>query len=142
DPLPAAVLKAVFTHFRAFAVAVLRDAEYRHVVMGNRHADDAVALIEANPNHAVRGAAHGPDVLLREADRHTLVRRDQDVVVAGGQLHVDELIVLVEVDGDDPRAARVAKGLEAGLLHGTLGGDHEDVHVLLLEVAHRQADRN
>ena len=51
-----------------------------------------------------------------------LSRGDEDVVLAGGDLDVDEFVVLVQVDGDDARGARVAEGLERGLLHDALRG--------------------
>ena len=51
--------------------------------------------------HAGGVAAHGPHVVLGEADGHALRRDHEDVVVAAGLDDPDQLVAVAQVDGDE-----------------------------------------
>ena len=98
-------------------------------------ADDVVALLEGDAAVAEGGAAHGAEVLLVEADGHAVVGGEEDDLLAVGDAGGDELVVLVDVDGDDAAGHDVGEVLERGLLDGAVAGGEEDVLAVFVEVA-------
>ena len=54
----------------------------------------------------------GPGILLREADRFAVLRGEQHILLAVGQGHGDQLVALVQIDGDDAAGADVGVFLE------------------------------
>ena len=79
----------------------------------------------------------GARLVLVEAHRLALARRQQDVVLARGQAHADQLVALADVDRDDAvgLARRVVLLEERLLDDAALGGLHEVQ--ALAEVARR-----
>jgi hypothetical protein len=64
--------------------------------------DHLVALSKAHPANALGGAAHGSRTAFVEADRLSLTRDHEDVVVARRVQDRDELVLVAELDRDDP----------------------------------------
>ena len=102
---------------RALAVAVLGGGQHALLlVLGHQHGDHALALVEHHAAHAARVAAHRAHVVLVEAHRLAAVGEQHHVVLAVGERGADQVVALVEVDGDDAGLARVAEFVERGLL--------------------------
>ena len=142
--LAAAVLGAVFRQHGALAIAVAADRQQAGRVVaavGDHHADDLVSLLEADPLDAVGGPAHGTDVGLVEPDRHAGAGAEDDLVAGLDPGHADELVSLVEPQGDDPSAQRAAEGRQLGLLHGPAAGDHHQA-LVLAELTDRNQPRD
>ena len=98
-------------------------------------ADDVVALLERDAAVAGGGTTHGAEVLLVEADGHAVVGGEEDDLLAVGDAGGDELVVLLDVDGDDAARHDVGEVLEGGLLDGAVAGGEEDVLAVFVEVA-------
>ena len=139
DAHRAAALARVVGDRRALAVAVVGHDEQVGVLGDHVHREHpVVAARDVHAAHAARVAAHRPRLRLVEASRLTGVRDHDDVVVAVGAAHGDELVVVADVDRDDAVGLdRRVVGQELRLLDLTLaGGEHE---VLALgEVTRRQ----
>ena len=73
--------------------------------------------------------------LLVEADGHAVVGGEEDDLLAVGDAGGDELVVLVDADGDDAAGHDVGEVLERGLLDGAVAGGEEDVLGVFFEVA-------
>src|SRR4029078_11146206 len=142
DARPATALQAVLIDGGPLAVAVLGHGQdgaalaqhfhpYKFVVLGTRDAADAV-----------RGPAHGPDVILLEPDRYAVPGSDEDVALAVGQLHAHQRISVVHADGDDTPGAGVAERRQLGFLHRPLAGAHHDEPLRRVELADRQQRRD
>ena len=77
--------------------------------------DDRVAQAgEPDADDAGGVAAHGPDLGLGEAGELALGRGDDDVVVAGGDVHPGELVVVGDGDRPDARTSGPARTARAG----------------------------
>src|SRR5256886_4738353 len=120
DTASAAVLHAVLVELGALAHPLFRDGEQRRLASHHDHVDHVVLLVELDPFHAGRRAPHVAHVLLVEADAHAVTGGEHDVVAAVGDLHVDQLVALLDVDGADPHPARIAELGEPRLLHHAL----------------------
>src|SRR5256714_1369920 len=69
-----------------------------------------------------------------------MARGQHDVVAAVGDLHVDQLVALLDVDGADPDRAWIAELRQDGLLHDALlGGEQQEL--ILGELPHRHEGR-
>ena len=97
--------------------------------------DDVVALAQVDAAVAGGGAAHGAEVGLVEADGHAIVGGEEDDLIAVGDAGGDELVVLLDVDGDDAARHDVGEVLERGLLDGAVARGEEDVLAFFFEVA-------
>ena len=114
--LAAAVLGAVLGQQGPLAVALGADGQEAGrvvVAVGHDHADDLVALGQVDPLDAVGRPAHRADPALVEPDRHAVPGAEHDVVARLDAGHADQLIVLVESQGDDPAPQGPAEGRPA-----------------------------
>ncbi len=102
---------------------------------GDGGSDDVVSLAEGDAAVAGGGAAHGAEILLVEADGLAVVGGEEDDLLTVGDARGDELVVLLDVDGDDAAGHDVGEVLEGGLLDGAVAGGEEDVLGVFLEVA-------
>ena len=127
------VLDLVGDAFEASGLEALLVAGF--VGWGDGGADDEVALAEVDAAVAGGGPAHGAEVLLVEADGEAVVGGEEDDLLAVGDFGGDELVVLVDVDGDDAAGHDVREVFEGGLLDGAVAGGEEDVVGLVGEVA-------
>ncbi len=68
------------------------------------HAEKRVALTEPHPDDSACVPTHGTQVLVacREADAHSLRRREEDVVFGRHQACTDHFVVFGEIDRNDP----------------------------------------
>src|SRR3989454_9391756 len=106
DAAAAAVLDAVLIELGALAHTPRGDGEQRGGASHDHHVDHVILLVEGDAVHPRRRAAHVAHVLLVEPDAHAVARGEDDVVLAVGDLDVDELVTLLDVDGVDARGAR------------------------------------
>src|SRR4029079_12798307 len=141
DPLPAPLLDPIVAQLRALAVAVVAHHQQGGVAPDDHHADHGVALVQLDPLHPGGGPAHLPHIALVESDAHPLPGGEHDVAVRVAHLHVDQLVVLFDVDGADPVGPHVAVGREQGLLHRSQPGG-EDEAAVVGEFAHRHQRRD
>jgi hypothetical protein len=101
----------------------------------DRGADDVVALLERDAAVTGGRTTHRPEVLLVEADGHAVVGGEEDDLLAVGDAGGDELVVLLDVDGDDAARHHVGEVLQRGLLHRAVASGEENVLVLFGQVA-------
>src|SRR5438309_1596211 len=140
DAPSAAVLHAVLVELGALAHPLLRDDEQRGLASHHDHVDHVVLLVELDPFHPGRRAPHVPHVLLVEPDAHAVTGGEHDVVAAVGDLDVDQLVALLDIDGPDPHRARIPELRQPRLLHNPLFGGEQEV-LVLGEFAHRHQGR-
>src|SRR6185369_1074361 len=75
-----------------------------------------------------------------EADGLTLSGREDDVARAIRQAHTDDLVALLELDGDQSRRPRRRVLHQVGLLDEAAAGGEDEV-AAFLELTHRQERR-
>src|SRR2546427_260870 len=81
------------------AHTLFRNGEQRGFAAHHDHIDHMVSLVELDPFHAGRRAAHVAHVFFVEADAHAMRGREHDVVLAVRHLDVDELVALFNIHG-------------------------------------------
>ncbi len=86
-------------------------------------------------------AAHRAHFGLAEEDGLAVVAGEEDHLLAVGELRADQLIVVVEADGDDAGRTRIGEFRELGFLHGAVFGGEENVAVPLLRGCARRRRR-
>src|ERR1039458_5375831 len=100
------------------------------------HADDVIFLGQVHAAHAGGVASHGADVVFVEANCLSVVRSEEDDLVAVGQRGRDQLIALFDIDGDDAARHHVREVFHLGLLHRAIVRDKENVPAFFFQVAH------
>ena len=98
----AAALHRVVADPRSLAVAVLGDDEEVGVVDGDVDLDHLVVAAQLHARDARRVAAHRARLLSVEADGLTHPRDHEDVVALAREPDADQLVVLAQLDRDDP----------------------------------------
>ena len=91
--------------------------------------------MRGNSTDAIGGTAHGAHVRLVKADSHAEVGGEEDQLRAVSDAGDDELIVLVNADGDDAAGHDVGEVPERGFLDRSLLRGEEDEFAFLLEIA-------
>ena len=130
DALAGAALQAVLLHVGALAEAVGGEGEHLALLADDQHIDEAVLFGEGDGAHALRVSAHRADVFFAEADALALARGDHQLVLPGGELHGDQLVALVDLDGDLAHLADVGKLRKLRLFDQPAAGRHGDKAVL------------
>src|SRR3990172_13176402 len=116
------------------AVARLREDEHVGARPADVHAHDLVASAgESDADHPRGIAAHRPDLGLVEAGDLAQRGREQDLVLARGDLDPGHLLALVHGDGTDARRADLLELLDGRLLDRAVPRGHHQ-EVALLEV--------
>ena len=143
DALAAAGLQAVHLDIGALAEAVFSDGQNTVlaglVLLGSDgHTDDVVVLGESDAAHAVGRTAHGADIVLVKANGHAQMRGQENNLAAVGDARLDQLIVVVYPNGDNPARHHVREVLERRLLHRALLRGKEDELAFFFKIAHRQ----
>ena len=119
--LAAAALRVVLVELRALAVPGLGDHQDRRVVAGDVDATRPRRRCRSfMPRTPAARATHRAHVVLVEADRHALAADHEDVVAAAGLDDLDQLVAVVQVDGDEAVAAARVVGVERRLLDRAL----------------------
>ena len=127
DALAAARLDAVVLGERALAIAVLSDGQYLRALPKHDHIHRLIPLCKGDGADARRVSAHRAHIRLLEADALAGAARDEDVVLARRELHGDELVVLVDADGDLAAAQDVVELARLGLFDDAALGRHHEV---------------
>ena len=127
DALAAARLDAVVLGERTLAVAVLGDGQYLRALPKHDHIHRLVPFRKGDGANARRISAHRAHVRLLKADALSGAARDKDVVLARRELHGDELVVLVDADGDLAAAQDMVEFARLGLLDDAALGRHHKV---------------
>src|SRR5690606_6815291 len=78
--------------------------------------DDEVSFIKADTDHARGGSSHRSRVAFLEANCHALVGDEDDVAVPIGLAHPNQLVVVVEPDGDQAVGTHRLELIEADAL--------------------------
>src|SRR5205823_8046705 len=111
----------------ALAVPGVGDDEDVDVVASHITGHDLVAGLEAHADHAGRRATHGPHGVLVEADGLAVAADHEDVVLATGLDDTYELVLVLEVDGDEPLTAGLVVLAHERLLDLPLLGGEEEI---------------
>ena len=117
---------------RVFLVFLLDDLEIR---LHGVHADHVVVLGEVHAVDAAGVAAHGAHFGFAEQDGLAFVAGEENHLLAVGELRADQLVLLVEIDGDDAGGARIGEFGERRLLHRAVLRGEEDVAAFLFQIA-------
>ena len=116
---------------RALAETVLGGDQHGLLIaLGDQQRNHRLPRLQAHAAHAAGAAAHRPHVFLVEPDRLAGVRHEHDVALSRGQLDTDQVVVIVEQDGDDAGLARIGEVGQRRLLDGAHQGRHEDILVV------------
>src|SRR4051795_1894843 len=100
--LATAALDRVIGEPRALPVAVLRDADHLLALGRQAELDHLVFFGQAHADHAGGRTAHRTREPLLEPDGLALARYEEHVVLAVGELHVDQFVVGLQVDRGEP----------------------------------------
>ena len=152
DAFSAASLQAVLVHIGALAIAIVGDRENQEgqvlssAILLALHgsggeADEIIVLAQIDAAHTVRRAPHGANIVFVEANRHPLMRSQEDDLFAVGNAGADQLIIFIDADGDDAARHYVGKILQRSLLDRSFAGGEEDELAFFFQVAHRQNGR-
>ena len=106
----AAVLRRVVADGRALRVAVRSHCAHGCVAPHDDHADDAVALPQSDSLHTLCHTTGRRHLRFREADRAPLLRDDDDVRRAVGELDVEQCVLRLQLDRADAARADVEIG--------------------------------
>ena len=142
ESLAAAVLRPEFLHGSPLAHAVFSGKEEIIPLCVDLHADYFVIFIQINGFDTGCRAPHGAGIRLMEADAHSLRCHQEDIVVGVGLLDIDELVVLPEINGDDPYIADIVKGAQGSLFDDPPAGRHEQVVFVLILIHDRNDGRD
>ncbi len=99
----APALGRVLVDGRALAESLLGDVQERGAISGDVAGDEFVAcLLELQTDDTSCVSAHLTNLALFEPDRLAEPAREQDVEDTVGGDDLDELVIVVELDGDEP----------------------------------------
>ena len=127
NALATAALAVEVLELGALAVAGVGDHEHGDVVAAGVERHDLVAGPHLHAPHAGGRPPHVAHVVLAEADGLAQLGQHEDVVAPVGGDDLDQLVAVLEVDGDDARAQRRVVLVELRLLHlALLGGEEEE----------------
>ena len=98
------------------------------------HADDVVVLRQIHTVHTAGVASHGAHFGFAEEDGLAVMAREEDHLLAVGELGADEFVLGLEVDRDDARRMRVGKFGERGFFHRAELRGHEDIAPFFLQL--------
>src|SRR5262245_11253614 len=118
---------AVFRERRLLAESVAGDAQHLLVAVHGDDADHVIIVAQRDAAHAAGLAPHVAYLLLLKADGHALVRGQEDLLRAVGQLHGHQFVALVDAHGDDAVLPDIAEFGKLRLLDHALAGDHHGV---------------
>ena len=128
-------MDGVFLDRGTLAVALLGYCQQRRACAGAARANDIVVPAQLYAAHADGGSAHWARILLVEADGHTVVRCDEDVLVAAGLDDGDKLVALVKIQRSYAVCADVLQRGLAHALDGAVARDKDKVAVLIQSAA-------
>jgi len=111
-------------------IALRGDHEQRRVLLHHVDAYHRVTSAKPHSDDARGVAPHGAHLLEVRAEQEAVLRSDDHVVVALHELHVHQLVVLFQVDGDDPALLRVDELAHLYLLKNAVARAHAHVDVL------------
>ena len=69
--------------------------------IGNGHADDVILVMQIHAANSIRGTAHRTHIGLFEANRHTIMGGEKHDPVAISNPGGDQLVILLDTDGND-----------------------------------------
>src|SRR5690606_12004124 len=94
---------------------------------GNQHGDDALISGQAHTAHASGDTAHGAHLAFLEANHLAGVGEHHHVLRAVGDGGSDQRVTLFQLQRNQAIGARLGELDQRGLLHGAVGGGHENV---------------
>ena len=105
------------------------------------HADHEIVLAEIHAVNAARLPAHRPNFRFAEENRLAVVAREENHLLAVGELGADQFVRVVKADGDDAGGTRIGKIRQLGFLHGAVARGEENVAPGFFEIARRDYRR-
>src|SRR5574341_2138924 len=136
DPFAAAPLQAILLQLGTLAVPPFGHGEDRRARRDHLSADHLVAVLQGDADDAARGATHRSGLIFSETNGHPLPGAEQNLVVPLGHADRNQLILFIQRDRDDASRARVAVGVQLGLLDDPALRCHQEV-AIDLELADR-----
>ena len=116
-PRPPPLLDSVLFGLRALAVSLLGNGQDGGAVVDDGHPDDRIVIVETNAAYADRGPPHRAHVARLEADRHALLRAEQEILLVRRQTGGDDLVAVGDARADDAGRSRPGVFGERCLLH-------------------------
>src|SRR5205823_14283464 len=93
----------------AFADAILARNQQCGILEDDGESDDCIISLESNSTHASSGPPHGTHILFRKSDAHAFFGNQHHLIVAGGELDVDQGVSGFDANSDNPPFANIAK---------------------------------
>ena len=127
DAHPAALGQSPFVEGGPLAVAILGTDQVRALFIHDFEAVKPVALAQPNAAHTPGHAPLVTQLRFLKAIAHAVLGGQNELIAAVGQLDIQQLVILVNVDRDDAILADVDILRQVGLLDDALAGsqDHE-----------------
>ncbi len=111
-----------------FAVALFTNSEQRCIGVGNDHTDNFVVFPQPNTFHARGVSSHRTCVRLGESNRLAAGGAHEYFVVRTNHDHVDQFVIITQLDGDNAASLWPRISVQWGFLHQSIfGGHHEEV---------------
>src|SRR5690606_22356030 len=102
NPLPATPLNSVVVYVRALPESLLGNDHESGIATHDNHSHNRVILSKCNSLYTRGVATHLANVALMEAKRETHPCCEHYVVRSRGDLYIDQLIAIFDLDGLDP----------------------------------------
>ena len=109
------------------AIAVFGNREDQTVFLDCCNSDQIIAFVESSMARTPRAwPAHRTNILFVEANRHAVVRSEEDEVLAVGDLGAEQFIAVVQRDGDDAARTRIIEFGQFAFLDDALLRHHHN----------------
>ena len=122
---------AVIVERRALADAVFAGDQKHRAVIDQRDRYDDVALIGSNAPDANRIPSLIAQLLFVETQAHSFLGNEHDLVIAVGELGVDQAIVFFNLDSDDAAFPHIRVIGQIGFLNDAGARRENDVQVFV-----------
>jgi len=135
DAFATAALQTVFVEAGALAVAVFSDGHHGGGGVDDFDGNHLVITFERNTLNTARNTAQRAGILFFEPDGFAVVHAEDNFVFAAGQLHADQFVAFINIDGIDAACADVLVGRQNGLLDDAVFGGHQQIVHIVVEFA-------
>ena len=141
DPFSTATLLAIIGNWSSLSVTAFGDGQdFKRLLIlrvENFHGHNQVPFVETHTDHAASRTAHRANVAFAEANAHTGLRTQEDVVRAVRDFCRDQFIAVIDRNCVNPCGSHIREITERSFLDDALTGNHCDV-LVLFEFANRK----